>query len=255
MPDTYRGLTISFGQAFEIDAVNRRVRCSLEALATGPDIATTYVDANGTVLTQKIDVVVASRLTSDFSTQAAASDLAVMAGASPASVAYVDSDACLQLSASAGRVHTAWNKFAGDGLYRVLLRLNRDDTPVLDRRVGLAARVRTVGPDWYGVRLELYETGGARKIHLREYTGSGGTTTSLATAAAEWDYETWQWFELEVVGTTVRGRIYSESESAPAWQVTATVSEVGAGAFGPHLFPAKAAKIVDIREISAVAAL
>jgi hypothetical protein len=152
-------------------------------------------------------------------------------------------------------VHTAWKKFAGDGLYRVLLSFNRDDTPVLDRRVGLAARVRNVGADRYGVRLELYETGGARKIHLREYTGSSGNTTSLATAAAEWDYETWQWFELEVVGTTVRGRIYSENESAPAWQVSATVSEVGAGAFGPHLFPAKAAKVVDIRTISAVAAL
>ena len=205
MPDTYRGLTISFGQAFEIDAVNRRVRCSLEALATGPDIATTYVDASGTVLTQKIDVVAASRLTSDFSTQAAASDLAVMAGASPASVAYVDSDACLQLSASAGRVHTAWSKFAGDGLYRVLLSstgtTRRSSTAGSASPPASATSARTgTGCGWSSTR-----PAARARSHLREYTGSGGTTTALATAAAEWDYETWQWFELEVVGTTVAG--------------------------------------------------
>lgn len=159
---------------------------------------------------------------------------------------------------SNSRAHGDWSRAMGDGLYRCLVRWAWDDLEYsLDRRFSFGARVAKVGADWFGIRVDAYENSvGERKLHLREYTGEKGKTVALATAEVGWEHGEWQWLEVEVLGDTVKARLYPETSSAPDWQVTATtsqgeLSELESGAFGPGGFPAlNESPVIDVREIS-----
>ena len=67
---------------------------------------------------------------------------------------------------------------------------------------------RAGGRELDGIRVETFEAAdGAGRLHIREYTGSAGTTISLATTAVGWTYDAWHWLEVDVADATVRGRI------------------------------------------------
>ena len=59
---------------------------------------------------------------------------------------------------------------------------------------------------------DLEAADGAGRLHIREYTGSAGTTISLATTAVGWTYDAWHWLEVDVAdapsggGSTPRAR-------------------------------------------------
>jgi hypothetical protein len=245
-------LSIRVSDNMAFDAATRTVHAGTDALVAGIELHATYVDEEGHSRSHKFDFKIEPRLTTAFDSRDKLADLALISGSSPATIVHVEDGAHAQLAAGSGRVHTSWKATSSDGLYRMLLRVSPDAEAILDRRVGFAGRIRREGADWFGVRLEVYEAGGIRKIHLREYYGSGGNTRPLDTAGADWTYGAWHWLELEVKGASIRGRIYAETASTPDWQVTAESSQLQAGAFGPHLFPANTAKKIDIKRIDFV---
>jgi hypothetical protein len=242
-------LSIRLSDNMAFDAATRTVHAGTDALVAGIELIATYVDGEGRSRSHTFGFQIEPGLATVFDSSEKLADLALIPGSSPATIVHVEEDAHAQLAAGSGRVHTSWKGTSGDGLYRMLLRVSPDAEAILDRRVGLAGRIRREGIDWFGLRLELYEAGGVRKIHLREYLGSGGNTRPLDTAGADWTYGAWHWLELEATGTSVRGRIYAEAAAAPDWQVSAETSQLQAGAFGPHLFPANTAKRIDIKRI------
>ena len=149
-------------------------------------------------------------------------------------------------------MHGDWSGAGGDGLYRCLFRVRGGLPAAIDRRLLVRgadpARRRTTGTGcgWSSSRPRA----GDRRIHIREYAGALGTTQSLATTPASWDYDAWTWLEVEVAGATVRGRVYPEGAAAPAWQVEASTTQLDGGAFGPGAFPAaKLAPVIDIRQL------
>lgn len=245
-------LSIRVSDNMAFDAATRTVHAGTDALVAGIELVATYVDEQGHSRSHTFDFKIEPRLTTVFDSTETLADLALIPGSSAATIVHVDVGAHAQLAAGSGRVHTSWKGTSGDGLYRTLLRVNPDAEAILDRRVGFAGRIRREAADWFGIRLEVYEAGGLRKIHLREYYGSGGNTRPLDTAGADWTYGAWHWLELEAKGGSIRGRIYAESASAPDWQVSAETSQLQAGAFGPHLFPANTAKKIDIKRIDFV---
>jgi hypothetical protein len=166
--------------------------------------------------------------------------LAVVTGSKPIEITHADAAARLFLGAN-GRVHTAWNGVTGDGLHRALMTLDGGALPyIVDRRAGISVRVRRVGTDWHGLRLETFPTqSGKKRLHLREYTGNGGNTLQHVTVPADWDWKLPLWIEMEAVGNRVRGRIHPSGTPAPDWQIDAVVKETAGGAFGPHVFAAQ----------------
>jgi hypothetical protein len=152
------------------------------------------------------------------------------------------------------RVHGDWVGAGGDGLYRCLVRIGGGQPAAIDRRFSFGARIGLVGGNWTGIRVETFEAAdGARRLHIREYTGSAGTTISLATTTVGWTYDAWQWLEVDVADATVRGRIYPEGAAVPDWQVMAVTKQLASGAFGPGGFPSGGvAPVIDIRRLEFV---
>lgn len=149
------------------------------------------------------------------------------------------------------RAHGDWSGAAGDGLYRCLVRIGGGQPSAIDRRFTFGTRIGLTGGNWTGIRVETFEAAnGERRLHIREYTGSSGTTISLATTTVGWTYDAWHWLEVDVDDATVRGRIYPEAAAAPDWQVMALTKQLGAGASGPGGFPSGGiAPVIDIRRL------
>lgn len=154
------------------------------------------------------------------------------------------------------RAHGDWSGANGDGLYRCLVRIGGGLPVAIDRRFSFGARVRLVNGDWSGIRIETFETAsGEKRLHIREYAGQSGTTISLATATVGWSYDAWHWLEVDIADATVRGRIYPEAAAPPDWQVSATTTQLDAGAFGPGGFPSGGVSpVIDLRKLELVAA-
>ena len=155
--------------------------------------------------------------------------------------------------ASNSRAHGDWTKARGDGLYRTLLRWSGDELDYsLNRRMSFGARVAKTGADWTGIRIDAYKTSdGASKLHAREYVGSKGNTTQLATTDVAWEYGAWCWLDVQVVGDVVKARLYPEDSTAPDWQIVVKTTQLANGAFGPGGFPAlDQSPVIDIREMS-----
>jgi hypothetical protein len=147
-----------------------------------------------------------------------------------------------------GRLHGAWTRAAGDGLYRALVRWGAGNIEgVGDVPFAFGTRVRLNGGDFAGVYLDVFQTvGGVRQLRLFEYVGSGATATLLHQVAAEWTWDAWHWVEVEVTGATVRARLYSEAEVASGWQVAARTAATGPGATGPGMLGGSA---IDLRRL------
>jgi hypothetical protein len=154
--------------------------------------------------------------------------------------------------AAEGRAHGAWSRAAGDGLYRALVRWNAKNVGATGYvPFAFGARVRLNGADFSGVFVEAYRpSGGFKRLRILEYTGSGAASTLLQWATPGWGWNTWYWVELALAGTAVKARLYPEAEAAPAWQVEATTTASGPGAFGPSGFPFTGdIPAVDIRRL------
>lgn len=253
MPDDAM-LTLKLDDSMTLDADARTVTVTRTSLIEGLSVFCTFRDAAGesTNFDCQISSAGITALETVFDNVNDLPDLALVAGSSPATITLQD-QTVVRIAASSGRIHTAWAgaDALGDGRYRCLFRLPQDAASVLDRRFGFSARIaRSTAGDWNGIRLEVYETGGSFKLHLREYTGVGGNTRLLATQTASWTYGVWHWLELEIAGSSVKGRVYPEGGDAPDWQLMAAVVGNIDGAFGPHMFPANTARHVDIRRIA-----
>jgi hypothetical protein len=106
------------------------------------------------------------------------------------------------------------------------------------------------GVNFSGVAVEAYRpASGPKWLRLVEYSGAGVVTT-LQKASPGWSWDTWYWVEMEVLGASVRARLYPEAAAAPAWQVEATTAAAGPGVFGPTGFPITGdSPAVDIRRL------
>ena len=150
-----------------------------------------------------------------------------------------------------GRLHGDWSLAGGDGLYRCQVRWNATDT----NRNGASpflfgARIARSGSNFTGLYVEASRISNTeRQLRLLDYTGAGTATTLRGTVASAWVWYTWYWFEMEVVGASVRARLYADDATeAPAWQLQATTTTAGAGAFGPGAFPL-GTPAVDIKRL------
>lgn len=186
-----------------------------------------------------------------FDRDASLAEMSFLSTQAPAWFQVADGYARL-IPATAARAHGVWSKARGDGLYRTLVRWSGATlAPSLDRRFSFGARVRKLGNDWSGIRVETFATStGDRRLHIREYTGTSGVTRSLDTVTVGWAYDTWYWVEVEVLGTSIKGRLYPEGGTAPAWQVAAATTQTTDGGFGPGGFPAlDQSPVIDVRRI------
>lgn len=246
-------LTILPGTGVTFDAVTGDIALSPEALASGAELVVAAgPSAAWRVQLSAVAADPVKRLVLDSA--AALAEVGFL-GTAAAAWTLVNGAARL-VPATTARTHGAWITGDSDGLYRCLFRIAGGQPAAVDRRFTFGARIGFAGGDWNGIRVEPFETSaGKRYLHIREYTGTSGSTTSLATAAIAWAYDTWQWLEVKVSGTTVAGRLYAEGAEAPEWQVAATTNAVEPGAFGPGAFPAAGlAPVIDIRRLEYVPA-
>lgn len=241
-------LTILPGTGVTFDAATGNMTLLPEALASGVE----FVVADGTSASWRVQL---SAVATDPVKQLVLDSAATLAevgflGTAAPGWTLVDGAARL-VPATTARTHGAWITGDSDGIYRCLFRLAGGQPAAVDRRFSFGARIGFAGGDWTGVRIEPFETSaGKRYLHIREYTGTSGSTTSLATTAVAWACDAWQWLEVKVSGTTVAGRLYAEGAEAPEWQVAATTNAVEPGAFGPGAFPAAGlAPVIDIRRL------
>ena len=253
-------LDVAPGSGLTFDPLSGEIRTDPTQLTAGVDCVVTARAADGAAvaayrvaiaevpLTPEVPVIrdAATR----FDNAAALTELQFHATAAPSLA--LGGDFATLVPASASRVtHGIWSKAGGDGLYRCLFRWRGGLVSHLDRRFGFGARIGFDGSNWTGIRADVFETAiGQKRLHLREYTGSSTNATQLQTKAVAWSFDAWQWLEVEVVGSTVRTRLYAEAEAAPDWQVVATVTETRAGAFGPAAVPAASlSPQIDIRAL------
>ena len=139
-------------------------------------------------------------------------------------------------SAAADRAHGDWPLARGDGRYRALARWSMDgQTMTQARPFGLSGRVSKTGSDFLGLQIyALLTTAGARQIQMRVYSGASVGTSIISTAASAWNWDVWNWFEVEFEAGRIRARIYAETEAQPTtWQATAATTHLAPGAFGP----------------------
>ena len=243
-------LSFSPGAGIAFDA-SGAIQLDLAALAGGADFSVTATTAEGTPLARYRVLVTAEALTA-VTRFDAPNKLDRVTFLSTVAPNWTQQDGCARLiPAATARAHGAWADAQGDGVYRCLFRLKGGLPAAIDRRFTFGARIRLAEANWHGVRVELFETAaGERRIHIREYTGVSGITTSLATTPVAWGYDEWHWLEVSVAGATVRGRVYAEGAIAPAWQVEASTRQVEDGDFGPGGFPASGqAPVIDIRQL------
>lgn len=243
-------LTVEPGSGLTFDP-SGNIALDIAALAAGADFSVTAATADGTPFARYRVSVVEEPLTAvtRFDT---ASKLAHVTYLSTVAPGWTQQAGFARLiPATTARAHGDWALGGRDGIYRCLFRLEGGLPAALDRRFTFGARIRLAEADWYGVRVELFETtAGDRRIHIREYTGASGVTSSLATTSVPWSYDAWQWLDVEVRGAAVRGRVYAEGDAAPGWQVEASTGQLVPGAFGPGGFPASGiAPVIDIRQL------
>ncbi len=152
-------------------------------------------------------------------------------------------------------VHGDWSKAGGDGVYRCLFRVLGAALPESpDRRFCFGARVRVDGNDFHGTRIDLY-TDDEAKIEIRDYTGSGSTSTVIASESSDWQHGSWCWLDVSIVGSSVKARVYPERGEAPAWQVAGTTAATGAGGFGPGGLPGLGTSpVIDVKRLEFVPA-
>lgn len=139
-------------------------------------------------------------------------------------------------SAVADRAHGDWPLARGDGRYRALARWSMDgQTMTQARPFGLSGRVSKTGSDFLGLQVyALLTSAGARQIQMRVYSGASVGTSIISTAASAWNWDVWNWFEVEFEAGRIRARIYAETEAQPTtWQATAATTHLAPGAFGP----------------------
>jgi hypothetical protein len=171
-----------------------------------------------------------------FDTAEALGDLGLVALGGAASWTLGDGFGRL-LPPAGGRVHGDWVHEAGDGLYRCLVRWDAAARDAVPRPFCLTARLTRSGDSLGGVRLEPFaRPDGTRWLELRDYAGTGTDSVEIGAAPVAWDWAIWQWLELALDGASVRARLYPAAAQAPDWQVTATTSQAGPGAFGPGGF-------------------
>ena len=115
----------------------------------------------------------------------------------------------------------------------------------------LGARIAKSGANFTGLYVEAFRpASGNKNLQLVQYTGAGTATTRVALVRPNWVWNTWYWVELELDGAAVKARIYPEAAAAPAWQLVATTTVTGAGAFGPGSLPLNGkSPTVDIRRL------
>lgn len=245
-----------------INAETKEITLHLDDLVTedtGIEVVATHIAPDGetTALSLNLEALTRDpRISTAFDAPAKLDALGIVAGSATPTIAIEDRAARIK-PADTGRLHTDFKPAGGDGLYRCLLSFDGAELAYsLDRRVGFAGRIRRVGSDYFGIRLEMFTTqAGDKRLHLREYTGSTGIATQLATVPGTWSFGTYYWLELEVVGENVRGRIYAEADEAPDWQIEAKTTQLDAGAFGPHAFAAAgAASTIDVKRIEFIPA-
>lgn len=253
-PDTSSPkLTILPGPGVTFDAATGDIALSSEALASGAELVVSAGDsAAWRVQLSAVPADPVKRLVLDSAP--ALAEVGFLGTTAPAWT--LTEGAARLVPAPTARTHGAWITGDNDGLYRCLFRIAGGQPAAVDRRFTFGGRIGFAGGDWTGLRVEPFETStGKRYLHIREYTGTSGSTTSLATAAVAWAYDAWQWLEVKVSGTTVAGRIYAEGVEAPEWQVAAVTNAVEPGAFGPGAFPAAGlAPVIDIRRLEYVPA-
>jgi hypothetical protein len=159
--------------------------------------------------------------------------------------------------AATSRTHGAWSKAGGGGRYRCLARWTAPNTADAGASpFVLGARIVKSGANFIGLYVEAFRpASGAKTLQIVQYTGAGVATTRLALARPNWAWNTWYWVELELDGAEVRARIYAEAAAAPAWQVAATTTAAGPGAFGPGAVPLNGkSPTVDVRQLEYVPA-
>ena len=246
-------LTILPGTGVTFDAATGDIALSPEALVSGAEL----VVAAGTTAAWRVQLSAVApdpvkRLVLDSA--AALAEVGFLGTVAPAWTLV--NGAARLIPAATARTHGAWITGDNDGIHRCLFRISGGQPAAVDRRFSFGARIGFAGGDWTGLRVEPFETStGKRYLHIREYTGTSGSTTSLVTTAVAWAYDSWQWLEVKVSGTTVAGRLYAEGAEAPEWQVAATTNAVEPGAFGPGAFPAAGlAPVIDIRRLEFVPA-
>ena len=232
-----------------IDAVTGVVSIPTTALVTAATVTVRAENASGAA-TRSFTVTVRSTRTV-FDAAARLAELGfVSAGAAPA-WSYPGGYARL-VPAATSRTHGDWAKAAGDGLYRCLARWTVPNTAdVGTSPFVLGARIARSGANFTGLYVEAFRpASGAKHLQLVQYTGAGTATTRLALARPDWAWNTWYWVELELDGAAVRARIYPEAAAAPAWQLAASTTVTGPGAFGPGSLPLNGkSPRVDVRSL------
>ena len=227
------------------DAARRSVEAILSVPASDGGLPREY-------LVSVTDLTAGRQVATDFKAPESLLEMSFLTWVAPEWSLHKDGFARLTPS-TGSRAHGGWTRAAGDGLYRTLVRWSGADFEYsLDRRFSFGARVARSGSDWSGIRVDAFVTAaGLRRLQLRDYTGAKGVTTTLATADAPWAFDAWHWLDVEVAGTAVKARIYPEAAAAvPDWQLTATTTQTGIGAFGPGGFPAlDESPVIDVRRM------
>ncbi len=184
--------------------------------------------------TQRLSLTVAATV-SDFSTAAEVARMSFLYQSEAPSWTAGAGFGRLR-SAAADRAHGDWPLARGDGRYRALARWSMDgQTMTQARPFGLSGRVSKTGSDFLGLQVyALLTTAGARQIQMRVYSGASVGTSIISTAASAWNWDVWNWFEVEFEAGRIRARIYAETEAQPTtWQATAATTHLAPGAFGP----------------------
>ena len=209
----------------------------LVSLATdAPRVAEIVIRATNPAgsATQRLSLTVAATV-SDFSTAAEVARMSFLYQSEAPSWTAGAGFGRLR-SAAADRAHGDWPLARGDGRYRALARWSMDgQTMTQARPFGLSGRVSKTGSDFLGLQVyALLTTAGARQIQMRVYSGASVGTSIISTAASAWNWDVWNWFEVEFEAGRIRARIYAETEAQPTtWQATAATTHLAPGAFGP----------------------
>ena len=95
------------------------------------------------------------------------------------------------MPASEGATHGLWSRSAGDGRYRALVRWTAAASD--DRPLSFTTRFAKVGSDFRGLRLNALNSSGAPRLDLRQYSGAGVASVTLAGAAGAWANNVWTW--------------------------------------------------------------
>ena len=155
-------------------------------------------------------------------------------------------------AANSDRAHGNWALARGDGRYRCLLRSSPVTSSSNDvYAFGFIGRMTKTGTNFLGVRAEaVLRATSVRALEIRQYTGVGGATSTLAATQVPWEWDAWHWLEMEFDGDTLRARLYPEADPAPAWQLTRKTTHLAAGAFGPSAYATFGQRPnVDIRRL------